>query len=278
MPNQTVLPPRGNPNYYLNDLKVNGVTITNFDGENTNYTVNLPYMEEITINASTVVQTSTVAGTGRLLLDADNKTFNVVVTAGNGKTRTYTINVIREPKQVIPDRPVEPDDNQNNQNNDNSNNTNTNTNTEENVVSINNILTNSGYKIENNYFSNITLGTDVRTVINNFLKNNAGVSINVKDSNGNAKSSGTIVTGDKIVISTSKETKTIEAVIFGDLNGDGTITTLDLLKVQKHILGYSTLSGAYLKAADVDKNSSISTLDLLKIQKHILKYANISQN
>ena len=282
MPAKTELPPKGNPNYYLNDLKVNGVTLSNFDGENTNYSIHLSYMEEITISATTVVSTSRTSGTGKVALDSDSKTFNVVVTAGNGKTRTYKINVTRDPKPVptTPERPLEPNTGNENQNNNNNNNTNTNTNTntEETVTPISTVLSGSGYNISNNYFTNITLGTDVKTIINNFLKNSTGVSVNVKDKNGNAKTNGSIVTGDKVIITTSKENKTIEAVIYGDLNGDGGITTLDLLKVQKHILGYSKLSGAYLKAADVDKNGSVSTLDLLKIQKSILNYANISQN
>ena len=72
-----------------------------------------------------------------------------------------------------------------------------------------------------------------------------------------------------------KWTKT--AVIYGDVNGDSSIGVLDLLKVQKHILGSSMLSGAAKEAADVNKDGNITVLDLLKVQKHILGDSAISQ-
>ena len=84
----------------------------------------------------------------------------------------------------------------------------------------------------------------------------------------------------KLTILRSKEssqTKTEEKkaataeIIYGDLNGDGKVNALDLLKMQKHILGKSLLTGDFLKAANIKKKGdTITALDLLKLQKMII--------
>lgn len=52
------------------------------------------------------------------------------------------------------------------------------------------------------------------------------------------------------------------------LNG---VTTLDLVLIQKHILGMSTLDSPYkMIAADINKDASISAIDLLELRKLIL--------
>jgi lysyl endopeptidase len=53
-----------------------------------------------------------------------------------------------------------------------------------------------------------------------------------------------------------------------DING---LSTLDLIKVRKHILGIERLNSPYkMLAADVNVSNSITTLDIIKIQKVIL--------
>ena len=47
--------------------------------------------------------------------------------------------------------------------------------------------------------------------------------INIKDSKGNNKTSGSFVTGDVVVIGNSKEEESFGIVIYGDVNGDGKI-------------------------------------------------------
>lgn len=59
-------------------------------------------------------------------------------------------------------------------------------------------------------------------------------------------------------------------VIHGDATGDGKITSLDLLTIQRHILTLETLKGAYLMAADASFDDRITSLDLLAAQRHIL--------
>ena len=42
--------------------------------------------------------------------------------------------------------------------------------------------------------------------------------------------------------------KTYDIVIYGDINGDGAVNALDMIKLNRQILGKGTLTGAYLEA------------------------------
>ena len=78
-------------------------------------------------------------------------------------------------------------------------------------------------------------------------------------------------TGQTLQITSSNgESKTFTIVVTGDANGDGEITILDLLKVQKHLSNSSKLTNSYLQAADTNADNSVTILDLLRIQKHLL--------
>ena len=99
----------------------------------------------------------------------------------------------------------------------------------------------------------------------------------ITDSNGKSVSADTSIgTGYKVTINGStKATYTI--LIYGDISGDGKIGSLDLLKLQRHILKASTLSDIYLESADANKDGKLLSLDLLVIQKHVLKAEIIKQ-
>lgn len=56
----------------------------------------------------------------------------------------------------------------------------------------------------------------------------------------------------------------------GDVNGDGKVTVMDLLKVRKAILGMTQLTETEQKLADVNCNGKVDMIDLLRIQKNIL--------
>ena len=71
--------------------------------------------------------------------------------------------------------------------------------------------------------------------------------------------------------------KNYTVILYGDVNKDGKITVLDLLRVQKHLLGTQTLSGAEKTAADATKDGNLSVLDLLRVQKHLLGTQKITQ-
>ena len=65
-------------------------------------------------------------------------------------------------------------------------------------------------------------------------------------------------------------------VVTGDLNGDGQISAVDLLRIQKGLLGVTPLAGASYQGADINGDGQVSALDLLKVQKHLLGVSRIS--
>lgn len=89
-----------------------------------------------------------------------------------------------------------------------------------------------------------------------------------------------IGTNSKLVLKDKdgKEVYRYVFIIYGDLNGDGLINSLDVLVLQKHILEIKQLSGVFLKSGNISKNGEMpSSLDVLKIQKHILETKFIEQ-
>ena len=270
IPASTSLPNKGNPNNYLKTLTVNNTSVTNFDGANTNYTVTIPTSGNVTINSTTVASTSTISGNGTFNITTSGTKKSVIVTAQDGTKKTYniTFNVIK---------PTTNDDN-------NNGNGSTNQDPDPNTPTVNYptadvTITSSGYKIKNStYIYNITLGSTVQGMINKIQKANNYASINIMDKNNKAKTSGSIVTGDKVKITSGTSSKTYTFIIYGDVSGDGNITVLDLSLVQMHLLKKKSLTGAYAQAGDVSRGGSVDILDLSKVQMHLLKKANISQS
>ena len=73
--------------------------------------------------------------------------------------------------------------------------------------------------------------------------------------------------------------KTYDIVIYGDINGDGAVNALDMIKLNRHILGKGTLTGSYLEAADANrKGDGGNALDMIIMNRHILGKSKISQN
>ncbi len=67
-------------------------------------------------------------------------------------------------------------------------------------------------------------------------------------------------------------------IIYGDADGDGKITSIDLLVIQRHILEIEKMGEIYKKAANVSKRGIKPTsVDLLIIQRHILQLQTIEQ-
>ncbi len=277
MPESTSLPNLGNPNNWLKELKVNGQLVTNFSGGTLEYKVTVPYSEQIELSATTVNDKATVSGLGTKELTDGNNIFEITVTAQNKATKTYKVTVVREEKPKVDITPSEPPE-QDEEKDKNPSESKPQENPKEEIkTTVNDVLKSSGFSYDDKYLWNLTLTTNVDGIINALTKEYKIASINISNKSNQAKNEGTIVTGDKVTIAINGESKTLEIVIYGDTSGDGNISAIDLLNVQKHILGYTTLLGPYEKAADVSKDGKIAAIDLLNIQKHILGYLNISQ-
>ena len=69
-----------------------------------------------------------------------------------------------------------------------------------------------------------------------------------------------------------------DVIVYGDINGDGKINSIDLLVLQKHILEIEPLQGVFFKAGNISKNGKKpSSVDSLHIQRHILDIKKIEQ-
>ena len=114
--------------------------------------------------------------------------------------------------------------------------------------------------------------------IDSFKKEfDAKISIIVKNRDNSIKNTGFIGTNDIVVFKYNGEEVIYRTVIYGDINGDGKINTLDLLIIQKQILNLKSLTTFEYIAADVSRDNKVNTLDLLKVQKDILDLAKIDQ-
>lgn len=86
-------------------------------------------------------------------------------------------------------------------------------------------------------------------------------------------------TGTKILVKENGNIlRVYNIIIYGDVNGDGKINSVDLLVLQRHILEIEEINGVYKKAGNVRKDGKKPTsVDLLLIQRHILGLQLIEQ-
>lgn len=248
MPESTSLPASGNPNNRLKTIKVNGTKIDGYASSTFNYKMTVENeVSSIKVEATTINSGATVTGTGTISLKEGENTINLNVKAQNGNKQTYTLVVTR----LSTDEPIV-------------------------YPKVSEIMEETSYIEKDNYLTNLSFSTNISSFKEQIKEISETATVTIKNNN-KEKTSGNIVTGDTITIVSGEDTVIFTAILYGDTNGDNSISVLDLLKVQKHILGSSTLSGVAKEAADVNKDGKITVLDLLKIQKHILGSSAISQ-
>ncbi len=132
-------------------------------------------------------------------------------------------------------------------------------------TSINSVITSAGFRLSGNNILGINPNTSSNTIKNNLEAISGSNTVTISGT-----SSGIIATGSTITIKNSEETKSFTVVIKGDTSGDGKINALDLLQVQKNILGNYNLKAPNSTAGDTSGDGKINALDLLQIQKNIL--------
>lgn len=100
----------------------------------------------------------------------------------------------------------------------------------------------------------IVPGTSVATLQKQF----GGITIY---SGSTVISSGNVATGMTAKLSNGTTTT---IVVTGDASGDGKITITDVVKLQSHVVGKITLSGAYLSAADMNRDGKVTITDVVQ--------------
>lgn len=105
------------------------------------------------------------------------------------------------------------------------------------------------------------------------------LSIVFKSSTGATLGGGNLRTGCTMNIKDTGTGKTViyKIIVFGDVNGDGYITTADKTAVENHVKG-SELMGDALIAADVNHDNIVNNDDVKAIESHILGTSRIEQS
>ena len=234
----------GNPNNYLKTLSVTGQTLTPaFSSATTKYSLVVDNtVESIKVNASAVASASTVSGTGTINLKVGTNKVSVKCKSQSGSTKTYTLTVVRQGGTPVSSVP-----------------------------------TSKTYTIGSNYITGIQPGTKAATAIKNISA--TGATLKLVGADGKAKS-GIVATGDVLQLFDGKGKKlsSYTFVIYGDVNGDGGINVLDMIKINRHVLEQNKLRGAYLEAGDVNHaGDGANVLDMIYINRHSLGLLTIKQ-
>lgn len=239
---------KGNPNNWLASLTVQGCSLTPvFNGATTSYSLVVGAdVSSVSIGAAPVAATSKVSGTGNYSLNYGNNTINVTCISQSGASRTYTITIARQQPAV----------------------------TGEGITLADGVTITSSYPI-GDYVTGIWPGTSAAAVLSGITAQNCTVKVLNADGTENA---GIVGTGNKVTVYVNGQPlKQYEVVVYGDVNGDGKVSNVDVVLMQRHILGITTQSGAYLTAANTNKDGSISNIDVVIAQRHILGLSSISQ-
>lgn len=242
MPNDASEAVDKSTNSKLSSITVDDKVITGFDSDVVEYNYNvITDSEEIKIGAKTEDSKARVTGTGTYSFSEGVVSVTLVVTAEDGSTTNYKLIV----KQIVPVK----------------------------NITVGEIVSKMGVKIDGSIMYGISPNTSVTTLVNTVVKNKGTAT--VVDSSGKAKSSGIFNTGDKITIKGTIESKIFVISVRGDTNGDGKISILDLLNIQKHILGRGILIEQKFYSGDVNYDGKVSIVDLLLVQKNILGRGNL---
>lgn len=245
----------GNPNNWLSSLSVSGYGLTpSFQAAVTDYSVIVgTEVSSINVGALAVAPKAGVSGAGTYALNYGNNAINVTCVSQSGSAKTYTINVVRQ--QPAADNTQTPESGG--------------------TTVADGVSVSTSYKLGDTVITGITPGTGASSVLANISAGSGTVKVLKADGTENT---GAVGTGNKIAVyANGTLVKQYDVVIYGDINGDGKISVVDLVMMQKQILGTSQLSGAYAAAADISRDGKVSVKDLVLLQKHIINAAQIEQ-
>ncbi len=117
---------------------------------------------------------------------------------------------------------------------------------------------------------NVVANTLVSDLISTLAKYE--IPAHVVDKNGNVLADTKYVGTDCKVITDDGE---YTVIVKGDVTGDGTVSTVDYLKIKIALSQGEGLEGNCIKAADCDDDGFLSAVDYLKIKSYFLGYYNL---
>ena len=236
----------GNNNNWLYSMRISGQTYSpSFYLYTQTYSMNVaPDVWSINIDVVANNHNAKVEGAGTVALKNGSNVINIVVTATSGVKRTYTLNVYKESAPLPTPTPVPS-------------------------------VTSSKYRIEE-FISGVAPKTASADFLNGIsVKNGTCKLVN----SSRVQKSGYAATGDWVQIYdlNGKMHAEYSVVIYGDVNGDGMINSVDISDLNSHLANIKTISGVYLAASDVNKDKVVNNEDVIAIQEHVLRTGEIVQ-
>ena len=233
-------------NNNLKSLSVsNASLVPGFDSSITEYKVYLTSnISKVNISASQADSKAKVTGTGDINISSSTTNANVKVTAEDGSVKEYKITIIKS--EAGKDKPNE-------------------------------IVSSFGLKVNNKNLSGFTIGKDISEYVKNIKNNFSTSEVKALDKNNKEITSGSVSTGQKLVVKNNGEEVTYNVIVYGDTNGDGKISAQDFAKVKSHLLGATKLTGDSITSADTNKDGKISAQDFAKIKSHLLGASKLQQ-
>ena len=247
----------GNPNYKLASIIVDNESVSGFSMDKLEYSMTVPYSKS-SVSISAVAYASSLTGSanttsingsmgtyvGTHKLNVGNNRIELKSTAENGTSVTYVINITRESGISVDGGSISVDE----------------------------------YTVSDTTITGIQPETTVQTLAGK-VKVTGSLKVQIVDSKGAVVSNDkAVATGMKVqILSGTTVSKEYTVIIYGDVNGDGKISLLDYVGIERHILGWAVKTGNYLTAADANKDGKVSLLDYVAVERHILGWKKITQ-
>ncbi len=136
-------------------------------------------------------------------------------------------------------------------------------------------ISSDAYKVNEWGVSGISVGTSAEALLGKLSSDGKLSVVNVKG----AKATGSVCTGYfvRVTYDGDKAFFDLPIVLFGDLDGDGKIAESDVSALQSHLLRETLLTGARLRAADVNHDGAADVSDLLLLIRYVNGDAKLSQ-
>lgn len=254
----------GNPNNKLSGLSVEGFVMTpTFSRDIMEYNLIVdPSVSSITVYAAPLNSASSVNGTGSVALQNGNNDIKIAVTAQNGNVREYVLHVVRQNNGPTYSSSVDTGTSP------------VSSGSTAPVAGENGGPGVSGPSTGENTGtpggSNVSIAPDGSTGLSvqtstGVVQQGPGTSIQMEQQTTNTEKQ--IQTSAQTAENTSGSSASQGN---GDINGDGKVNSLDVLKLQRSILGLESLPANGKTAADLNGDGKVNSQDLLLLQKIVL--------
>ena len=132
------------------------------------------------------------------------------------------------------------------------------------------LITSSVYEIDRTQNLLILPSNTTVAVMRSGLELPENSELLVKKPNGSTQKSGVVGTGVLVnAVRDSSILDTLTVVVYGDVDGTGTVTSTDVRLLYDHLIQKTPLDGIFYTAADLDQNGTVETVDLVLLKKRL---------